>query len=484
MEHIEEHILELYILESTRVDSRREEIASHLDVCIGCAQLAAEIADFYRDARHEVESIRATGTPSEYSLVTSRKGVSRFQEERSLQRPVAHPNPMGKVQYFVYRHPYLTSGGAFTFGAVAVAALTIVLNTGVKDTNPSYVLSNTEQSALEIRNTSHEILWRLPVFDGRNQFDEERDHRITKTIVDDFDGDGKNEVLTTLPIGSESENWYLKMFDSPQNLRFRKEFFYDVSYRDRIYAPRFCPRGILVLREGDRMEQDIFVGANHFGRSPFVLSRMDPSGNENAQFWHFGHVYVMDTIHVGDSGKKMIVLGGINDTADTLKVDSPIEFPVILVIDPEKIIGQKKSVGAIGFDLPVSDAELYYIRLPLSDIEYVRKLEAAVRSLIHRQQENITFWVKSDSGTGELITIFEYIFDRNMIVKEVKSTNITKTVHARLVAEGKIKSKLDKAYLENLKNGVRYWDGTEWRKEVVRVKHPGQMSNAKGNQSN
>jgi hypothetical protein len=35
----------------------------------------------------------------------------------------------------------------------------------------------------------------------------------------------------------------------------------------------------------------------------------------------------------------------------------------------------------------------------------------------------------------------------------------------------KLSGKIDQAYLDNLKNGIRYWDGREWRKEWAMVKH-------------
>jgi hypothetical protein len=179
----------------------------------------------------------------------------------------------------------------------------------------------------------------------------------------------------------------------------------------------------------------------------------------------------MDTIRLGDSDKMRIIMGGINDTADTVNVDSPVQlFPVIVVIDPEKVIGNKRSVSASGFHLPESDAEVYYIRLPLSDMEYARKVEASVISILTQQQNTIPVCVES-GPLGELPTQFEYVFDRTMVIREVKTTNMTETAHARLVAEGKITCKLDKVYLENLKNGVRYWDGREWRMEAVRVNH-------------
>lgn len=47
----------------------------------------------------------------------------------------------------------------------------------------------------------------------------------------------------------------------------------------------------------------------------------------------------------------------------------------------------------------------------------------------------------------------------------------TDRLHEELRRQGKITSTLDQAYLENLRQGVRYWDGSQWVKQVTKVKH-------------
>jgi hypothetical protein len=66
---------------------------------------------------------------------------------------------------------------------------------------------------------------------------------------------------------------------------------------------------------------------------------------------------------------------------------------------------------------------------------------------------------------------FEYIFARNMAIIQVKAQDPTGPIHDQLVREGKLTGKFDEAYLDNLKNEVRYWDGKEWRRERVMVSH-------------
>ncbi len=47
MQHIDEHIIELYVLGSELVEERRDEIERHFAECHGCRALADQIQAFY-----------------------------------------------------------------------------------------------------------------------------------------------------------------------------------------------------------------------------------------------------------------------------------------------------------------------------------------------------------------------------------------------------------------------------------------------------
>jgi hypothetical protein len=58
-----------------------------------------------------------------------------------------------------------------------------------------------------------------------------------------------------------------------------------------------------------------------------------------------------------------------------------------------------------------------------------------------------------------------------MRAQEVKYASVDVQIHAKLKKEGRISSTFDQNYLEDLKNGIRYWDGKEWKKEWTKVRH-------------
>ncbi len=51
MNHIDEETLELYVLESEEISTRRAEIEAHLRECAGCDALRKEIEEFYSEVQ-------------------------------------------------------------------------------------------------------------------------------------------------------------------------------------------------------------------------------------------------------------------------------------------------------------------------------------------------------------------------------------------------------------------------------------------------
>ncbi len=66
------------------------------------------------------------------------------------------------------------------------------------------------------------------------------------------------------------------------------------------------------------------------------------------------------------------------------EVDDPdsISHAVLIILDPSKIIGKIEAGDSHGFGLPVSRAEKYIIRFPLSDMNYALKSNAHVADVI------------------------------------------------------------------------------------------------------
>ncbi|MBI5473551.1 MAG: hypothetical protein HY961_14525 [Ignavibacteriae bacterium] len=346
-----------------------------------------------------------------------------------------------------------------------------------EESNPSYHLYNPSSRAIEIRTSNHRKLWELPsAFVTQALIDYEAG-TTPQTAVADLDGDGYNEVLTTLPIGAEhSDRLTLSIYDAWKNLKFEREFSESFQYLQREYSPRIGLGPILVRDGAMSGKKEIWISGNSFHRSPNVILRLDANANIIGKYWHFGQIYGMYALDLENDGKTEIVLVGINDVDDT----THHEFAALAVLDPTKVVGETRSTTAPGFVMPPSTAELYYVGFPHSDMDTALKTNPSIVSMRHIESDALHFTSKSRLADSPILIAFDYILHRDMSMREVKSNNETDRLHTQLVEQGKVKGRVDAAYLKNLKDGVRYWDGKEWRREVVRITPRNQLSMVNG----
>jgi hypothetical protein len=471
MEHPEEHKLELYVLGSQKVALERKQMEEHLTECAGCASIVADLTAFYAAADADFDRLRTDAVPERRTLAKTQAEVKPFDDRFGAPLPYVDRVPMSRVRYFVYKHPFVAGGGTFALGVAAVLALSLLRSAGpvpIRDTNPSYKIYNEAENRIDIYNKYDQKLWDLPTPEAKDAAALEREFGAARTVVADLDSDGLNEVLTTRRIGDEPPYpLCLKIFDSTKEIRKRICFDRRVDYLARQnYSPLFNASSVLV-NDRESGKKEILVTLTNSGRSPCFIARLDAQGNEIGTYWHFGNVDGLFPIEC--NGTKGIILVGINDTPDTVRG----EFPVVIVLDPTKIRANRKSSASPGFGLPFSDAELYYVRIPLTDMHIALNQHAVVRSLdVHRNDVldfNVAFPSVVGGYEGEENPAFDYIFSKDMSVLQVKSTTSAERFHAIMARQGKVRGRIDEEYLENLKNGVRYWDGKEWRKEKVMV---------------
>jgi hypothetical protein len=236
----------------------------------------------------------------------------------------------------------------------------------------------------------------------------------------------------------------------------------------------------VVTVEGEtKGTKDIYVVWGN-GRSPNVIARYDASGNELGQYWHFGNLLGMFAIEVNSDGTKELIVTGTNDTLDSLR----LEFPAIAVLDPRRIVGKKKSACSPGFAMQESDAEFYYLRLPVSPLSVALVKHETVTRLTQDKDGTLAFMTTNTSALADPnAAAYEYRFSTDFRILEVKSTSGTDQLYGRKVKEGLVKGTIDAAYLNALKGGVQYWDGKEWVKEALRIKHKNQLPIVNGQQS-
>ncbi len=470
MNHIDEHTLELYALKADEISGRVDEIQEHLSECHGCRALVEEIVQYYDELKLEMQKLPEAELSTEQAIVRRQIHLKPYYEKFA---PPAHyrPNtPLAKMFYFVRYHPVAVGISSFAI----VGLLGWFLNDAIRsftaekkitDTNPSYTYINSAAEKLEIFNKNHDLLWSIPTPEATSNLTAEQNKKTT--VVTDLDGDGKNEVVTVLNLlgGDQVNRNVLRIFSSDKQQAREISFGRAIKFRDRQYQSDFLSQSLLVEDFGNTGNKEIVVSVNNI-RSPSFISRLDNKGNVIGEYWHFGQCTRIHTIDLNGNGKKEIALSVTNDLNDTTHK----EFPAVIVLAPEKIVGQTESSCTPGFGFPKSEAEVFYIGLPRTSMDDAQAVYgAATPTLNYTEDKILTVQTRNGNNEGFPPFAFDYIFSSDMKIATVKSMNNTDAVYTSLVQKGKLTGKIDQAYLDNLKNGVRYWDGKEWRKEWTRI---------------
>ena len=465
MTHFDENTLELFVLGAKEVERQRTAIEAHLKKCEGCRMLVRSMSEFYSDAESH---FTAQDLSQPRALIHRKNALTPLHEPyySTLKYPVVLPKTFIQHVYsFAKQNPVKTAAGSFASLAVLGLLLTFVFRTTLKDANPAYSILNVPHTALEVYNREDELLWQLPSAFIPGAHESENTNKICYTAVADLYGDGRNEVITVIPLpNDDSRGKSLRVYDGKKNiLGINQLQDSTLNFLSNHYETSFSYDGIAVADFAGDGRREVFasIACTH---SPWSLARFDERLHIIGRFWHFGdqEIYEAD---LNNDGKKELILSGVNQV-DELRSG---QFGDVIVLDPEKIEGEAESIASRGYGLQASNAEIYYLRFPESDMFKALGTKQNGPVLVSSTNERqLKFSVRSSLSDGPF---FEYNFTKDMRVQEVKFGSPDVWIHAKLKKEGKVSSTFDQKYLEDLKNGVRYWDGKAWTKEVTKVRH-------------
>ncbi len=464
MTHITEHTLELYALGAEEIEAQSAEIEAHLLECEGCKRLVERMTAFYAEAENEILRNPQSIEHTQRALVRARTQVEPFYIDDSPALPLRPVTRLQHIQHFIRRHPAMTGGGTFA----ALAGLALLFNTTLttlnRDKNPNFINYKTAESKIEILDKKYGVLWNIPYNDvSRLEADVTRGVR-QQIAVFDLDGDGHNEIVSSIPLPEDGgqQGYPFRVLDANKAVKNQLSLNREIHYLGRTYAVVWNP-GMFVVDSSNRSDPTIIVAWNG-GRSPVVITRLNRKLEIVGEYWHFGGIWGMRLLDIDHDGKPELIISGKNEALDTVSG----EFPAFAVLDPSKIVGVGKSKITTGFAMGESEAELLYIGLPVSPLAALFGQSEMVAGISNVGPKFFSCWVEGANDKKQAFS-FEYVFSLDMRLQEVKSTNGTDFLYQQLAKEGKVSGKADAAYLENLKSRVRYWDGKEWRKEVVRV---------------
>lgn len=474
MKHLDEHVIELHVLGSPTAEDRRGEVERHLAECHGCRALAGEMERFYADFGAAMTSGRAPEPAASRALTRSPRALEPWYEPYAPAAPRPRPSPAVRFGRFVRNHPAAATGmGSFGLAA-AILGLALLRPGGTTDPNPDYPHVNPAAGTLEIYNRGHRKLWELP----SNQL-YQAPHDFIKsteaiTVIRDIDGDGLNELITGLPFGSQrTDPSPLTVYSHDGTVRFEKFFSSTIEFRGRKYDDVQGVERLAVGSFGGRKEQEIFALTSR-GRSPNVTCRISKDGAILGEYFHFGTAD-LDIVRWPGGGREYLAFLGQNN------VDEPdsLSYAVLILLDPLKLAGRAEASESRGFGLPVSQAEEYIVRFPLTDINRVLHTPAQVgftrvttsggasrlEVMIRGNYSDAS--IRMGGGPG-----FYCYFTPGMEVVDAKFESVTMRLRQLLVAQGKLPPRSAEDWLAELKAGVRYWNGSGWQEEATPVRRP------------
>ncbi|MBI3189775.1 MAG: hypothetical protein HYZ33_03910 [Ignavibacteriales bacterium] len=469
MNHIDQLTLELFVLGSEQVSEQRKEIETHLLECHGCKELADEMLAF----RKELElTITPQEIPvNEYALAKPRYEIILNPDTNMPIEVYRQPTTMlEKFRYFVRKHPVVTTGSTTMAGVFASLLYFSPVNN--KDMNPFDAVPKSREGNLEVINKDLQTIWSIPSLDLQTYVGKDVNDLKKQIIVTDMNFDQRNEVITTFGLGNDVNPIHtIKIFSHKQTLENEIKLSEQITFRGQQYSDLFSSVEIFSNGYESAYKKEIIVRADNF-RSPNMIARLDNEGNVIGKYIHFGAGRITEVKNVASVANGILFFGQ-NDIGE----EDSLTNAVLAFLDISKLKGVTESSGSRGFGLPTSESELYYIRFPLSDMHYLWNTKNTVTSFeltLIEGKRFLKFWVRGQHNYDErnpMEPSFEYLFNENFQIVKVNYNSTTLNARKQLVLEGKLTGTFDEEYLNNLKNGVRYWDGREWRSEVTRVVH-------------
>jgi hypothetical protein len=243
---------------------------------------------------------------------------------------------------------------------------------------------------------------------------------------------------------------------------------FDVDYPDdpTITSERFFIRGI-AARDFDRDGMpELLLTLSHEQQHPAIVLRIDPETFEVFnRYDHAGAFYVMDLADLDGDGRAEVLLGGTNNA---------LQSAVIVALDPVGFRGTGPSLGHRRHGLPLTGGELAYLRF----------VPSSVAKALGTRENNVNNSDRGIAVEGERIFVqvyatsiflddqtrkramLTYGFDNRLRALSVTTDDFYWEVLAGLMAEGRLPYRTNKAEVDSLLRGIRYWDGEGWRDSV------------------
>lgn len=443
MKHPDELALELFVLGAGDVADREEEIRGHLAACAGCAAMADEMRAYYADLRaaEDAQPADALARTAQGRIVPSTPGAAPARD--SLRHPAV------KIVAALVRHPAAT---AASLAAALLFALGINYRTTIwKDTNPAG--GRGRNDSLVVYNGDQQELWKAWIGYRHDLAFIPDWFRVDNWIVArDVDGDGRNEVLSCLPLRPDSVGTnYLGAWSAEGRSLWTSEFHASVTFGGRPVADDYRFLGMVADRYDPAGPEEVLAVVEHRSEPLRVVVRIDArTGRFLGAWWHNGDILQFAARDLDGDGRKEFVCAGVN---------TGLGSSFLAVIDPRHVGGKAPSTPVETRPAVPSGTERFYVVFPHPDVEKAASGSPVTTGMFETKgRDSLSISILTRVSDRQYLPLL-YHFDARMDCIGV-------TTNAEFVAfqeeqrkRGVLTRRFGREYLEELRAGVRYWNG-------------------------
>ena len=271
-------------------------------------------------------------------------------------------------------------------------------------------------------------------------------------MIADIDHDQLDEVLFSIQTQDEFGEGELLCFDASGSELWRFRGGRKLVFGGDPYSGDYRIQGFMIDDLDSDENVEIIVIADHRYYFPTQLAVLDAAGKIKGEFWNSGRLTDLQFVDLDRDGKKEILVSGMNNE---------YRSPMFTVFDAGHIAGaspQNEDQYTCAAFKP--GTEMFYLLFPRTEVDRLESLLDCILRIDIFQDDRISLMTK--------ISNINYELDFNLKALGVRLSNSFKQAHQNAVREGRINSELNDDYIEALKRGVRYFDGSGWVSEPSR----------------
>ncbi|MBI5475554.1 MAG: VCBS repeat-containing protein [Ignavibacteriales bacterium] len=469
MNHIDEIKLELYILNSPKIEQERVEIENHLAECNGCKELFDSIAEFYTEVKQDLASSENLPMPKPAEIPARRLYPleQKYQNLSPFQR-FAVGIPLRMTRWMVH-HPYAAGGATVMFSSFVVFALITMFKPEkqqIIDQHPGY--ARAEKECIVVYNKKGEEINRKHIgsqFDyDQTLYPDDRKKPIQFIDVIDIDNDGYSEIIAVFGWASinKLDNCII-CYDHQLNEKWRYSFTHRAKFgQEWITANYRITRMMIGDFDKDGKKEIIAIALNKTSYPSAIITLDTETGTEKEIYWNSGFILKIDHKDIDNDGFEELFFGGVNNGHN---------LAALLILDPRYMNGHSPAPIDYTPAETSKGKEKYYILFPCLDIgKFAHQMRNQISEIDFPQNGEMRIGNGAVISSNEVLGVI-HKFDFRMNCIHVSGGDLFEKYHQKLEAEGKLKTKIDTQYYENLRKGVQYWDGEKFVKEYTMSKY-------------